>query len=56
MKNGPSRIKDVVKIRGHTDLRTMKKGPSKIENQSEIWYNMIQNCQMTAFGEQLGQL
>ncbi len=36
----------------------MKKGVNKIENQGEIyiWYIMKQNCQMTDFGEKLGQL
>ncbi len=27
-----------------------------IENQGENWYKMLQNCQMTDFGEMLHQL
>ncbi len=34
----------------------MKKGVIKIENQGNIGYEMLQNCQMTDFGEKLGQL
>ncbi len=38
------------------DLRLdNKKGVNKIENQEGNWYKMIQNCQMTDFGEILGQ-
>ncbi len=29
----------------------MKTGINKFENQGEIWYKMLQNCQMTDFGE-----
>ncbi len=43
-------------MNGQKDLRTMKKGVNKIENQGEIWYKMILNCQMTDLGEKLGQL
>ncbi len=40
-------------MRGQKDLRTMKKGVNKIKNQGENWYKMLQNCQMTDFGETL---
>ncbi len=33
-------------MRGQKDLRTMKKGVSKIENKEEMFYKIIQNCQM----------
>ncbi len=33
-----------------------KKGKNnKIKNQVEIWYKMVQNCQMKDYGEELGQ-
>ncbi len=34
----------------------MQNGVNKIENQGKISYKMIVNCQMTDFGEDLGQL
>ncbi len=46
------------KNEGSKRSKKMKKGVNKIENQGEIyiWYIMKQNCQMTDFGEKLGQL
>ncbi len=52
---------------GHSDLRfcinegskrseSNEKGTNKITNRGEIWYKMIQNCQMRDFGETLGKL
>ncbi len=41
-------------MKGQKDLITIKKRVNKIENQGEIWYKMIKNCQMTDFGEKLG--
>ncbi len=41
-------------MRGQKDLRTMKKGGvNKIENQGENWYKILQNGQITDFGEKL---
>ncbi len=36
-------------MRGQKDLRTVKKGVNKIENQRENWYKMFQNGKMTDF-------
>ncbi len=33
----------------------MKKGVNKIENQGEIYYKVIQNCQTADFGEKFDQ-
>ncbi len=38
-------------MRGQKDLRTVKKGVNKIENQGENRYIMYQNGQMTDFCE-----
>ncbi len=43
-------------MKGQKDLTTMEKGINKIENQGEIWYKMIQNYQMTDFGDKVGHL
>ncbi len=43
-------------MRAQKNIRTMKKGVNKIEHQEEIWYKMVQNCQMAEFSEKLGQL
>ncbi len=42
-------------MRGQKDLRTVKKGVNKIENQGENWCKMLQNDQMTDFCEKLEQ-
>ncbi len=34
-------------MRGQKDLRTVKKGVNKMENQGENWYKMFQNGQIT---------
>ncbi len=34
-------------MRGEKDLRTVKKGLNKIENQGDNWCKMFQNGQMT---------
>ncbi len=34
-------------MRGQKDLRNVKKGVNKIENQGENWYKMFKNGQMT---------
>ncbi len=34
-------------MRGEKDLRTVKKGLNKIENQGDNWYKKFQNGQMT---------
>ncbi len=36
-------------MRGQKDLRIVKKGANKIENQGENWYKMFQNGQITYF-------
>ncbi len=36
---------------GQTDLRSMKRGFNRIENQSENWYKMTKNV----FGERIDQ-
>ncbi len=38
-------------MRGQKDLRTVKKGVNKIENQGENWYKMFQNGPVTDFCE-----
>ncbi len=43
-------------MRGHKGLRKMKRGSTKIENQGDIWYKMIQHYQITDFGKTLVQL
>ncbi len=43
-------------MRGQKDLRTIKKGVNKIENQGKNLYKMLQNGQMTDFYEKLDQL
>ncbi len=43
-------------MRGQKDLRTMKNGVNRIENQGEYLYKLLQNSQMTDFGEKLDQL
>ncbi len=55
MKNGPNWIYGFVKIWGQKDLRIMKKGVNRIDNQGENWYKMLQNGQMKDFGEKVDQ-
>ncbi len=43
-------------MRGQKDLRTVKKGVNKTEYQGENCYKMLQNGQMTDFGEKLDQI
>ncbi len=40
-------------MKGKEYLRTMKKGAKKIENQGKNWYKMLQNVQMTDFGDKI---
>ncbi len=56
VKNRSKRIYGFVKMMDHKDLRPIKKGLNKIENEGEIWYTIIKNRQMTEFGETLGKL
>ncbi len=41
-------------MKGQKDLRTIKNGANLIRNQREDWHKMLQNNQMTDFGETLG--
>ncbi len=43
-------------MRDQKDLRTVKKGVNKIENQGEYWYKMFQNYQMTDFCKKIRQI
>ncbi len=43
-------------MRGQKDLRTVKRGTNKIENQGKNWYKFIQNGQRTDFCETLDEL
>ncbi len=43
-------------MKGQKDLRTLKKGVSKIENQGKKLSEMLQNGQMTDLGEKLDHL
>ncbi len=48
-------ILSFVKMRGQKDLRTINKISTQGRNQRENGHKMLQNCQMTDFGETLNQ-
>ncbi len=43
-------------MRAQKDLKTRKNGVNKIENQGEFFFKMLQNGQITDFGEKIDQL
>ncbi len=55
MKKLTNQIKSFGKMRGQTDLRTIRKGVNQNKNQGEYWYKMLQNGQITDFGDKLDQ-
>ncbi len=44
------------KNEGSKRSKNNEKGVNKIENEGDIWYKMLQTCQMSDFSEQIGQL